>query len=252
MHKIFAKPLFLGKKVVFLPQCHSTNDELATLAKNSKEPVGLVLYTHDQTKGKGQRGNIWVAEPGKNMLISVLLRPVFLDPQNQFYLNLITGLAIIDVLKEFIPSDFTLKWPNDVYVQGRKIAGILIENNMRGSTLDSSIVGVGLNVNQQAFALPKATSMMIETGNSFSLNDVMEHFLLKLEKWYLKLKTGDRDTILDHYHQLLMWRGEKRNFRRADLEFYGEIVGIDQHGRLAINHDGSLHYYGIKEVEFVG
>jgi BirA family biotin operon repressor/biotin-[acetyl-CoA-carboxylase] ligase len=252
LHKIFAKPLFLGKKVVFLPQCHSTNDELAVLAKNSKEPEGLALYTHDQTKGKGQRGNAWIAEPGKNMLISVLLRPGFLDPQNQFYLNLITGLAIIDVLKEFIPNDLTLKWPNDVYIEDRKIAGILIESNMRGSTLESSIVGVGLNVNQKGFALPKATSMSIETGDDFDLNDIMENFLLKLEKWYLKLKAGAKGDILDQYHQLLMWRGEKRKFRNADEEFFGEIVGIDQHGRLAINYDGSLHYYGIKEVEFVG
>ena len=123
---------------------------------------------------------------------------------------------------------------------------------MRGSTLESSIVGVGLNVNQKGFALPKATSILIETGGFFDLNDVLENFLLKLEKWYLKLKAGERAAILDQYHQLLMWRGEKRKFRHADEEFFGEIVGIDQHGRLAINHGGSLYYYGIKEVEFVG
>ena len=252
MHKIFAKTLFLGKKVVFLPQCHSTNDELATLAKNSKEPEGLVLYTKDQTKGKGQRGNVWLAEPGKNMLISVLLRPRFLDPQNQFYLNLITGLAIIDVLMESIPNHLTLKWPNDVYIQDRKIAGILIESNIRGSSVESAIVGVGLNVNQNGFNLPKATSISIETGDDFVLNDVMENFLLHLEKWYLKLKSGDKRAILDQYHQLLMWRGEKRKFRRANEELFGEIIGIDQHGRLSINHDGILHHYNIKEIEFIG
>ncbi|WP_420577333.1 biotin--[acetyl-CoA-carboxylase] ligase [Ekhidna sp.] len=252
MHKIFAKPLFLGKKVVFLPQCHSTNDELASLIKKSSEPEGLVLYTDNQTKGKGQRGNVWLSEPGKNVMMSVLLRPKFLDPQNQFYLNLITGLAIVDVLRGLVARDISLKWPNDVYVADRKIAGILIESNMRGSILEFSIVGVGLNVNQEGFNLPNATSMFLETGKQFDLREIMEDFLLQFEKWYIKLKNGGHDSILNSYHQLLMWRGEERAFKANDEEFYGEIVGIDSHGRLAINHNGTLNYYGIKEVEFRG
>ena len=173
-------------------------------------------------------------------------------PQNQFYLNLIVGLAIVDVLKKWIPETLTLKWPNDVYVADRKIAGILIESNMRGNTLESSIAGVGLNVNQVGFSLPKATSLAIETNSTFKLLDIVEELLLHLEKWYLKLKAGDYEHILNSYHQLLMWRGEERRFKTDKEEFQGEIVGIDNHGRLAINHDGSLNYYAVKEVEFVG
>ena len=141
MHKFFAKTLFLGKKVVFLPQCHSTNDHLAQLARDSKEPEGLTLYADQQSDGKGQRGNVWVSEPGKNILLSILLRPKFLLLQKQHYLNLITGLALIDVLNQEA-SDVVLKWPNDVYVGEKKIAGILIENNSRGNAIESSIIGV--------------------------------------------------------------------------------------------------------------
>lgn len=252
MHKIFAKPLFLGKKVVFLPQCHSTNDELVSLTRKSAEQEGAVIYTNHQKKGKGQRGNAWVAESGKNVLMSVLLRPKFLSPKDQFYLNLIGGLAIVDTLKGHTTDKAFLKWPNDVYLNEKKIAGVLIENNLRGTALESAVVGVGLNVNQAGFNIPRATSIYLETNIKNEIVDVIEELLIHLEKWYLKLKAGDRSAILDHYHRLLMWRGEKRKFRHVKEEIFGEIVGIDQHGRLVINHDGNLHCYGIKEIEFIG
>ncbi|WP_370089259.1 biotin--[acetyl-CoA-carboxylase] ligase [Ekhidna sp.] len=252
MHKIFAKPLFLGKKVVFLPQCHSTNDELVMMARKSNEPEGTVIYTDYQKKGKGQRGNIWVAEPGKNVLMSVLLRPKFLSPQDQYYLNLIAGLAIVDTLKGFIHKSISLKWPNDVYVEDRKIAGVLIENNLRGSMLEYSVVGIGLNVNQSGFDIQTATSVYLAAGEKYQVQEVMEELLLHLEGWYLKLKNGDRSKIQDQYLNLLMWRGELRRFRSSDGEFDGEIVGIDSHGRLNINSKGRLQSFGIKEVEFIG
>jgi len=251
LHKIFAKTLFLGKKVVFLPQCHSTNDHLAHLARESKEPEGSTLYTDQQTDGKGQRGNVWVSEQGKNILLSILLRPKFLALQRQHYLNLITGLALIDVLNQHM-SNVSLKWPNDVYVGDKKIAGILIENNSRGNAIESSIIGVGLNVNQKGFILPKATSLFMETEREYDRDEIIESLLIQLEKWYLKLKAGQFDIILKAYHNVLMWRGEHRLFRAQDEEFYGEIVGIDINGKLAINHNEQLRYFGIKEVEFVG
>lgn len=251
MHKIFAKPLFLGKKVVFLPQCHSTNDELAQMIKKNEEVEGTVVFSDDQIKGKGQRGNAWVAEPSKNILMSVLLRPKFLPPAHQYFLNLVAGLAIVDTLKDYSDANIQLKWPNDVYIDGKKISGILIENNLRGNSLESAIVGVGLNVNQQGFALNTATSMTLETGQAFDRTEVMENLLCYLEKWYLQLKNGKMSSILDQYHKLLMWRGEVRTFRSSSGEFEGEIVGIDKNGNLSINQAGSLQTFGIKEVEFL-
>ncbi len=251
MHKIFAKPLFLGKKVVFLPQCHSTNDELAQMIKKNDEPEGTVLFTDNQIKGKGQRGNIWLAEPAKNILLSVLLRPKFLAPAHQFYLNLIAGLAIVDTIGDYSDGNIQLKWPNDVYLNGKKVSGILIENNLRGNSLESAIVGIGLNVNQQGFALATATSMMLEIGKTFDRHGVIENLLTYLEKWYLQLKNGKMTFILDQYHRHLMWRGEVRTFRSSGTEFDGEIIGIDKHGNLTINQSGTLQTFGIKEVEFL-
>ncbi|WP_462252168.1 biotin--[acetyl-CoA-carboxylase] ligase [Ekhidna sp.] len=251
MHKIFAKPLFLGKKVVFLPQCHSTNDELTKMIKEIDEPEGLLVYTDDQIQGKGQRGNVWLAEPGKNILMSLLLRPKFLAPADQFYLNLVIGLAVVDTIRNVVEAEIELKWPNDVYLNDKKVAGILIENNLRGSSLESSVVGIGINVNQKGFALSTATSIWLESNSLFEREVLIEDLLFNVEKWYLKLKNGDKTNILDEYHNLLRWRGELHIFRSSSGEFEGEIIGIDKNGRLSINQSGTLQTFGIKEVEFL-
>ncbi|MEP1034921.1 biotin--[acetyl-CoA-carboxylase] ligase [Ekhidna sp.] len=237
--------------MVFLPQCHSTNDELVQMTRKSNEPEGTLVYTDDQQMGKGQRGNAWITEPGKNILMSVLLRPNFLSPSNQFYLNLISGLAIVDTLKSHVTSEVLLKWPNDVFINGNKISGVLIENNLRGNRLESAVVGIGINVNQQGFRINTATSLVMETNIEFDRNELIETLLCRLEKWYLQLKNGSTTYILDEYHKLLMWRGEVKIFKSKNEEFEGEIVGIDQHGKLAINQDGNLRTFGIKEVEFM-
>lgn len=251
MHKIFAKPLFLGKKVVFLPQCHSTNDELVQMSRNSDEPEGSVVYTDDQQKGKGQRGNVWIAEPGKNILMSILLRPKFLFPADQFYLNLISGLAIVDVLKNHIDDEILLKWPNDIFINDRKISGVLVENNLRGNSIETSVVGIGINVNQKGFRINSATSLTLETNLVFDREELIESVLCHLEKWYLHLKNGATTFILNEYHKLLMWRGEHRVFKSGDNEFEGEIIGIDKTGNLVINVVDELKTFGIKEVEFL-
>ena len=251
MHKFFAKPSFLGKKVVFLPECHSTNDELTRIIKNSSELEGALVYTDNQIMGKGQRGNVWLSEPGKNILMSVLLRPKFLIPSDQFYLNLIMGLAIVDTLRKHIKDDIQLKWPNDVLVNGKKISGVLIESILRGNSPEYAIVGIGLNVNQQGFNLLTATSLLLETGDEYDRAKLIELLLCNIEKWYLKLKNHPKEYVLEEYHKLLMWRGERRIFKASKNEFEGKIIGIDKHGRLAINQDGKLKTFGIKEVEFI-
>lgn len=252
MHKIFAKPLFLGKKVVFLPQCHSTNDELLALSKEEDQMEGTLVMSDHQIKGKGQRGNVWVSEPGKNITASFLLKPKFLPISNQYYLNIILGLGLVDALKFYLSSEIALKWPNDVYINNRKIAGILVESNVRGSYLESSVAGIGLNVNQQGFSLPNATSMILEADQIFDRDFVLEQILCSVEKWYLKLKAGAQEEILQEYYKVLMWRGELRQFKADSLEFMAEIVGLDSSGRLRMKVANEFRSYGLKEVEFIG
>ena len=252
MHKIFAKPIFLGKKVVFLPECHSTNDELSQLARNGDAPEGMVIYSDHQLSGKGQRGNHWIDQPAKNVLLSLLLRPKFLPIKNQFFLNLIIGLAIVDALKEKLPSrQIKLKWPNDVYVDDRKIAGILIENSLRGTAIESSVNGMGINLNQVTSLPPNATSLSLELGAEINRQDFIEDLLSYVEVWYRRLKAGSYDEILWEYHELLYWRNESHIFARQGNNFRGVIKGIDEAGRLVIKTGQGESSFGLKEVQFI-
>ncbi|MFK7953409.1 MAG: biotin--[acetyl-CoA-carboxylase] ligase [Ekhidna sp.] len=252
MHKIFAKPLFLGKKILFLPQCHSTNEELIGLAKKSKEPEGFITYTDHQKSGRGQRGNAWLGEAGKNILMSILLRPSFVSPSKQFLLNLITGLAVIDALESYLPKEnFLLKWPNDIYLNGKKIGGILIESNLKGSKLEFSVVGLGLNVNQSGFSLRTATSLFLESGTQLAREELMEDIVSNLEKWYLKLKNGDVQLIQNSYLDKLMWKDQLRIFGIEGQEMQGIIRGIDMYGKLKVEIGGEVQLFNIKEIQFL-
>src|ERR1043165_9220886 len=146
--------LFIGQNKVFLPETHSTNSYAIELLKNVNAIEGTVVYTHKQTQGKGQRGNSWIAEPQRNTTLSLILRPVFLNSKNTFYLSKITALALHDLLTEILDVgqfDIKIKWPNDILVNSKKIAGVLIENSILNEHLQWSVIGIGINVNQDNF-----------------------------------------------------------------------------------------------------
>ena len=156
----------MGHSLVFMPECHSTNDEASRLIQNSNVLEGTVVITGNQTAGRGQRGNAWFSEPGKNLTFSILIKPSFLSVKNQFYLNIAFSLGLFDYLKEVLKTEVKIKWPNDILVNGKKICGILIENHLQAQHIQHSIVGIGLNVNQHHHLLATATSMNLENGKS--------------------------------------------------------------------------------------
>ena len=160
MYKILANSLFLGKKVIYMPSCHSTNDIAMEMARKSDIPEGTVIITDDQLKGRGQRGNEWVTAAGKNITMSIVLKPNFVKASSQFSLNMAISLAVNATVKQLLSEiNCSVKWPNDVLVNRKKISGILIENSLSGKNLDYSIVGVGLNVNQPIINGISATSL---------------------------------------------------------------------------------------------
>ncbi|MEP1097062.1 MAG: biotin--[acetyl-CoA-carboxylase] ligase [Cyclobacteriaceae bacterium] len=252
MHKIFAKPLFLGKKVIFLTDCHSTNDELSALLRKSSSPEGLVIYTDHQRSGKGQRGNVWLDEPGKNVLMSVLLKPTYLKISDQHLLNVVIGLSIIRSVGRYLGEErVKLKWPNDVLIDSKKICGILVENTLQGETLENSIMGIGFNLNQKAFGLPNATSLTMQTGEEYSRKSFIENLLVDIEYFLLKLKNGQQNLLLQLYHEKLYLKGVTSSFQDESGEFTGTILGIDNTGKLIVSKGGSLCNYGIKEIKFL-
>lgn len=159
---------------IHLPQCQSTNDELARLWKENKAdlPHGFRISTDFQTAGRGQRGNTWESEAGQNLLFSLLVRPRNLPAKHQFWISAAAAVAIHRVLSPSIPQLF-IKWPNDLLVADKKICGMLVENSSLGMDTERSIVGIGLNVN--ALQVPSfASSLRLESGfewDNFSLLD---------------------------------------------------------------------------------
>lgn len=255
MYKILANTLFIGKKVIYLPTCHSTNKVAEKLLSESDIPEGTLIITQNQTHGKGQLDNSWESEPGKNLTLSIILFPDFLKIQHQFYLNIIISLGIYDVLNNLLSQTdskhiMKIKWPNDIIADEKKICGILIKNFIKNNEIDSCIAGIGLNVNQRSFISKKATSVNLLTGTEYDLNTVLNELILSLEAYYLKLKEKQFDYLKKAYLKNLFWINEEHKFSDGE-PFKGKITGIDDHGRLMINTDYGVRFFNFKEVEFV-
>ena len=251
MHKFFAKTQFIGKNVIYLPQCHSTNTEMQTFLKKNILEEGTVVMADFQIKGRGQLNGRWISQKGKNILMSVLLNPTFLSLHQQYYLTIIQGLAITDALGHFISNDVKIKWPNDIYVGANKIAGILIEASVSKKSIDHAIIGVGINIHQQEFGTIKATSVLLETGLYQNRDHVMELILLYMEKWFQKLKNKQYGEIILRYHALLFWRNEKHTFRVQGESMEGKIKGINDRGQLIVDIRDKERIFNHKELIFI-
>ena len=252
MYKIPANTLFMGHSVVFMPECHSTNDEASRLIDTSSHVLeGTVVITNNQTSGRGQRGNTWVSEPGRNLTFSLLIKPTFLNAQDQFLLNKAFSLGLYDYLSQVLKGTVKIKWPNDMVVNNQKVCGILIENQIQGQNIQHSIVGIGLNVNQESFSLPTATSMKVLEGKDFVLNDSLNELLGHLERRYLQLRSGNLEELNSDYLSALYWLGETHLFRKVDEIFEGRITGIDSFGKLKVNVDGTTEYFELKQIQFL-
>ena len=251
MYKILAKLSFSDDQLHYLPSCHSTN-EIAQeyLKQGAKE--GTIIITDDQFAGKGQKGNEWHSEPGQNLTFSIILKPHQLAPKQQFLITVAVSLAIKDALENHLPGEVIIKWPNDIYFQRKKIAGLLIENTLRGTKFESCIIGIGLNVNQQEFKNGmQATSMAVLSNNSFDRNEVFNQILSAVDKYYSIVIRGNGDSLLPQYHAALLGYGVNKWFKTADSEFEGVIEGTDDFGRLIIRSDEKYLLFQHKEVAMI-
>ena len=175
--------LFIGKVLLHFPILDSTNNHAANLLAKSTPMEGTVIFTTHQVAGKGQYGSSWESEAGKNITLSVILHPSFLAVHHQFMLNKAIALGIFDMICQYInPSRVYLKWPNDLYIDNKKVGGILIQNSLKGSQINNSIIGIGLNINQTVFKgnAPNPTSFTLITGQSYSIDELCAYLYLSL------------------------------------------------------------------------
>ena len=237
-----------------MPTCHSTNDIAAQMIQSGENVFeGTVIVTDHQTAGRGQRGNTWEASVGENLTFSVILKPNFLRASDQFQLNVAVSLGVFDFLSEFIDEGLTVKWSNDIYYENQKMGGILIENSLQGYYIGHSVMGIGLNINQTQFGNFRATSLRNITQNpqKYDLSELLKKLLEYLEKNYLKIKNNDYESLKMRYLANLFRFQEYHYFRKNGQQFLGQVVGIDETGRLGIETEGMVLYFDFKEVEFV-
>jgi BirA family biotin operon repressor/biotin-[acetyl-CoA-carboxylase] ligase len=242
----------MGKNLVFMPECHSTNTFALELCQREVGPAeGTVIVTANQFAGRGQRANTWIAEPGKNLTFSIILYPSFLSIQRQFYLNIVVGLGICGYLRSKGCVNARVKWPNDIYVGDRKISGVLIESQIAGKRINSSILGIGLNINQVNFSIKTATSLSIETDMQWGLSDELEKLLVSIESEFLRLQKGEFELLRQDYLNALYWINEEHTFESGSEKFKGIITGIAEGGQLVIRVGTEQRVFGNKEVRFV-
>jgi BirA family transcriptional regulator, biotin operon repressor / biotin---[acetyl-CoA-carboxylase] ligase len=243
--------LFMGQHLFFLPVCESTNSEAQQLLIKNKATEGCLVLTDEQTQGRGQRGNSWEAAPGKNITLSVILSPVFLAVRHQFYLNMAVSLAVLDLLREQGLAQAKVKWPNDLYFEDKKLGGILIENTVNSTTIQHSIVGIGLNINQLHFGIDSATSLAAVIGTQLDVKRLVARLMEMLEKRYLELRGGKLDKLKFEYLQGLYRYQEAHAFVVGETRVTGQITGIDEDGRLAVEIDRELRYFAFKEIAYI-
>lgn len=238
--------------VEFLEECPSTNAWLYGLAH---APEGQVIVARNQTSGRGQRGNSWESEPGQNLTFSLLLRPENLIASRQFELSMVVSIAIAEAIGHFLPRENRpeIKWPNDIYVGNKKICGILIQHSLKGPGIDRSVVGVGINVNQEVFLsdAPNPASIVHFNGmRHLDVNAVLDDVLSQISTYYDEYcKCPDRDMLYESYHSMLWRRNGCWPFQSSDgAIFEASIESVTPSGMLELSNGCS---YAFKEVSFV-
>ncbi|MFN3784450.1 MAG: biotin--[acetyl-CoA-carboxylase] ligase [Spirosomataceae bacterium] len=254
MYKIQPKTTFIGRNVIYLPTCHSTNDSALEIIQSNSPLEGTVVITDNQTAGRGQRGARWEATSHQNLTFSLILYPSFLLAHQQFKLSQVVSLGIHAFLRRKGVQDAWIKWPNDVYVGEKKMGGILIENTLQGSSIKTAVVGIGLNVRQLSFENPQATSLA-RVLNQFelSLSTCLEEILEEIERLYLMMSdTTSWGFIHQLYEKQLLGMGQKRDYLdESGNRFQGIIRGVHPAGLVQIEkQDGKLQLFDLKQVAF--
>jgi BirA family transcriptional regulator, biotin operon repressor / biotin---[acetyl-CoA-carboxylase] ligase len=247
--------LFVGQNYITIKEVDSTNNFLKELASNSKPLIeGTVIMAENQYAGRGQQQNGWHAEPGKNLTFSILLRPVFLPLCDQFDLTRAVSLGVFDALEPLLGEKLKIKWPNDIYYEDNKLGGMLIENLVQGSQIRNSIIGIGLNVNQQIFppALLNAISIKQILHQDYDLKTLLSEICRNIEAWYLNLKAGKISFVRREYLKRLYWLNENRSFKSQKGTFKGIIKNVRDNGILVIQNNNQEELeFNLKEIEFL-
>jgi len=243
----------IGQNVIHVQRTASSNNYAISQLRENEIKEGAVFLAYDQTDGKGQLNNKWESEAGKNLTFSIVLKPSFLDIRHQFQLSKVVCLGIESFLSSIIDG-VKIKWPNDIYVQDKKICGILIENSIMNGNITHSVVGVGLNVNQLQFVsdAPKPVSLAMITGQTYDLEEVLAGLLSRVDKYYQLLMQEEVHKIDQLFIQRLYQLNQLCWYEDENHQYEGFIEGVNEIGQLLVREkDGTVNEYHFKEVTYL-
>ena len=241
------KSQYFGSHVIQIDRVSSTNNYAAKLLNQTKIPFGAVIMAQFQDDGRGQRGAVWQSKSGENLLFSAILDGSLMKECPPFYLSKCVAVSIKDTLSFFLKHKIHLKWPNDVLVERRKIAGVLIESQWKGNNLFSSIIGVGLNVNQTQFEYGfDATSMKLLSANDYDLKEVLQVLCAKLNFNFNRLLSKEYSGLQQDYLSSLYKYNEKTHFKIGDKLEEVVLKDVNENGMVSLEMLGGK----IKEYDF--
>ena len=238
--------------IISLHSVNSTNTYLRHLPAEEDEDWTLVK-AHYQEAGRGAGDNHWESEAGKNLLFSLRTHPVFVEAHDVFVLSEALSLSVWRTLQGYVRG-FSIKWPNDIYYGDRKVAGLLIENDLMGGKVQTSIMGVGLNVNQKRFVsdAPNPVSLLQILGHETSCQEVLDDFLSQFRLYYDRVRAHEYQALHAEYMENLYCRNREHAFCDQNGTFVGRIVNVEPTGHLVVaDTDGHSRRYAFKEVEYI-
>ena len=242
-------------KIIKLSATDSTNSFLKEMASNSVVENFTVVVTENQVKGRGQQGSVWESEVGKNLIFSVFVTFESLSVSDKKYLNYAVSLAVFEVLQQENIPRIAIKWPNDILSAKKKIGGILIENSLKGAKISSSVIGIGLNVNQTSFSssLENASSLTLSSNRTFDLEQLLIEIVTSLKSKISLLNTKAFESIETSYLNVLYKKNIPTMFKDSyDVLFMGIIRGVSKDGKLQVElEDETFKEFGIKEISFL-
>ena len=238
--------------IIKIDSTASTNSELKKLCSEQQLPSFTIMVAGKQTAGHGQAGNFWESEPYKNLTFSLVLFPENLPAKQSFMISRIFSLAVKETLDKYI-EQVSIKWPNDIYFSEKKICGILIENEITGANIFSSIIGIGLNVNQEYFfsEAPNPISLKQITNKTYNLDEFLDHILKTSEEKYQQFLSGDIEKIRNEYQNALYRKSGYYTYEDKNGSFLACIKGVKDDGILILEtENGEIRHYLFKEVRF--
>ena len=242
-------------QILKFDQLDSTNNYAKTLIQEGKAKDGQVIYTLSQTAGRGQSSNSWESELGKNLTFSLIIQPENIEPRHQFLISQAVSIGIVQYLKFLINNEFIhVKWPNDIYVGMKKIAGILIEHSVRDNQILFSVIGVGLNVNQTEFTknAGNPTSLSLINKTQYDLKTELDEITTCIVNVLDSLQFDGGENCRIQYLEHLLFFNEMREYIVRGEKIIGKIIGINVFGFLQIQtENGTILECDIKEIVYV-